>query len=169
MSPLGETFRTRLRMFPSLVNCCTIDWFTEWPDEALMGVGKGQIIDYEYELGIEGRTDSLVEMFTFIHKSVEKESIIFKEELKRNNYVTPKSFLEQLSLYKTILRLKKKELKMGIQRFKNGLDKLFQANEEVANMQVILTEKQPELARTKDETQKMMEHIIVEKADADET
>lgn len=33
MSPLGEAFRTRLRMFPSIVNCCTIDWFMEWPDE----------------------------------------------------------------------------------------------------------------------------------------
>ncbi len=41
MSPLGETFQNRLRMFPSLVNCCTIDYFTEWPEEALLGVGKG--------------------------------------------------------------------------------------------------------------------------------
>lgn len=41
MSPLGSAFTTRLRMFPSLVNCCTIDWFTEWPEEALLGVGKG--------------------------------------------------------------------------------------------------------------------------------
>eukprot|EP01038_Epipyxis_sp_PR26KG_P005424 gene5424-7514_t len=29
MSPLGNAFRTRLRKFPSLVNCCTIDWFQE--------------------------------------------------------------------------------------------------------------------------------------------
>jgi len=28
-------------MFPSLVNNCTLDWFTEWPEEALLGVGKG--------------------------------------------------------------------------------------------------------------------------------
>jgi dynein heavy chain, axonemal len=41
MSPLGKAFTTRLRMFPALVNCCTIDWFTEWPEEALIGVGKG--------------------------------------------------------------------------------------------------------------------------------
>ncbi|CAG9093249.1 unnamed protein product [Plutella xylostella] len=26
LSPVGDQFRTRLRMFPSLVNCCTIDW-----------------------------------------------------------------------------------------------------------------------------------------------
>ena len=31
MSPIGDAFRSRCRMFPSLVNCCTIDWFTEWP------------------------------------------------------------------------------------------------------------------------------------------
>ena len=31
MSPIGDAFRTRLRMFPSLVNCCTIDWFQVCP------------------------------------------------------------------------------------------------------------------------------------------
>ena len=40
MSPFGSAFRTRLRMFPSLVNCCTIDWFTEWPEDALYSVGN---------------------------------------------------------------------------------------------------------------------------------
>lgn len=26
-SPIGIAFRNRLRQFPSLINCCTIDWF----------------------------------------------------------------------------------------------------------------------------------------------
>lgn len=32
-SPVGDAFRDRLRKFPSLVNCCTIDWFSGWPIE----------------------------------------------------------------------------------------------------------------------------------------
>ena len=72
MSPLGSAFTTRLRMFPSLVNCCTIDWFTEWPEEALLGVGKGQLIDYEEDLQLGNSIGTVVEMFKIIHKSVEK-------------------------------------------------------------------------------------------------
>jgi dynein heavy chain, axonemal len=26
MSPVGDAFRNRLRMYPAFVNCCTIDW-----------------------------------------------------------------------------------------------------------------------------------------------
>ena len=44
-SPLGEAFRNRLRMFPSLVNCSTIDWFTEWPAEALESVGLSALVE----------------------------------------------------------------------------------------------------------------------------
>ena len=43
MSPIGEAFRNRLRMFPSLVNCCTIDWFSTWPEEALRSVAANSI------------------------------------------------------------------------------------------------------------------------------
>ena len=40
MSPVGEAFRSRCRQFPSLINCCTIDWFMEWPEEALTSVSN---------------------------------------------------------------------------------------------------------------------------------
>jgi len=62
-------------MFPSLVNCCTIDWFSEWPEEALIGVGKGSLLDNDLDLGIDNQIDILVSMFKNIHKSVEKGAI----------------------------------------------------------------------------------------------
>eukprot|EP00879_Flechtneria_rotunda_P027883 GHRR01029926.1.p1 GENE.GHRR01029926.1~~GHRR01029926.1.p1 ORF type:complete len:113 (-),score=25.52 GHRR01029926.1:91-429(-) len=43
LSPVGETFRERCRMFPGLVNCTTIDWFTEWPTDALYEVATRQM------------------------------------------------------------------------------------------------------------------------------
>ena len=38
LSPVGESLKTRIRMFPSLVNCCAIDWFDQWPEEALQSI-----------------------------------------------------------------------------------------------------------------------------------
>ena len=56
-SPIGEIFRARLRQFPSLVNCCTIDWFSAWPEEALRSVAStflGEIPELEDSSAMEG-------------------------------------------------------------------------------------------------------------------
>lgn len=37
-SPVGDQFRNRCRQFPSIINCCTIDWYNPWPAEALYSV-----------------------------------------------------------------------------------------------------------------------------------
>lgn len=71
MSPLGDIFRSRLLKFPSLVNCCTIDWFSNWPEEALLSVGRGSIRDAG-EKGDEAANvgddeAGCVEMFKIIH------------------------------------------------------------------------------------------------------
>lgn len=70
MSPLGSAFSTRLRMFPSLVNCCTLDWFSEWPEEALVAVGRGQIREFLQEHGLEGMEEAILQSFKTVHKSV---------------------------------------------------------------------------------------------------
>lgn len=37
-SPVGSVLRVRARKFPAVVNCTAIDWFHEWPEEALVSV-----------------------------------------------------------------------------------------------------------------------------------
>lgn len=39
-SPVGSTLRVRARRFPAVVNCTAIDWFHEWPEDALVSVSS---------------------------------------------------------------------------------------------------------------------------------
>lgn len=43
-SPIGDSFKRRLQIYPSLVNYCTMDWFSAWPNDALQHVAKKFII-----------------------------------------------------------------------------------------------------------------------------
>lgn len=38
MSPAGDSLRIRCRNFPGLVSSTSIDWFFQWPEEALASV-----------------------------------------------------------------------------------------------------------------------------------
>ena len=49
MSPVGEPFRNRIRMYPALVNCTTIDMFHEWNQEALLEVGERYLSNVNLE------------------------------------------------------------------------------------------------------------------------
>lgn len=37
-SPVGSTLRVRSRKFPAIINCTQVNWFHEWPQEALVSV-----------------------------------------------------------------------------------------------------------------------------------
>ena len=69
MSPIGAGFRTRCRMFPSLVNCCTIDWFNAWPEDALYSVAH-KLFESQHELGIADYVDALSTMCNKMHRTV---------------------------------------------------------------------------------------------------
>ena len=163
MSPLS---RSRLRNFPSIVNCCTIDWFSEWPEEALLGVGRGQILAEDLEL--EDSLDGCVTMFKNIHKSVEVKSLEFKDQLNRQNYVTPTSFLELLAAYATILRRKRKAINFSKNRLVGGLLVLEKAGVEIALLKDHIDKMAPELAVTKKDVAATLATLEVDKADADQ-
>ena len=132
MSPLGEVFRTRLRKFPSLVNCCTIDWFTNWPTEALLNVAKGFVADGE--LNLDRDEEPCIEMFKTIHQSVEDKVIEFREVYRRISYVTPTSYLELLSMYKKVLLEQRKQNETARFRLVRGLEVLKEAEIEIEKM-----------------------------------
>jgi dynein heavy chain len=48
-SPIGVSLRNRIRDFPSIVNCTTIDWFSAWPPDALEAVAKKFLSEVEMD------------------------------------------------------------------------------------------------------------------------
>ena len=85
-----------MRCFPALVNCCTIDWFDRWPDEALKAVANRLLS--KSEMTDETRNACVVMCAQFFN-DVRDLSEKLKNEKGRFNYVTPTSFLEMLSLF----------------------------------------------------------------------
>ena len=59
-----------------------------------------------------------------VHITVNEVSQSYLLNEKRYNYTTPKSFLEQISLYKNLIAAKNDELQRSILRLTNGLEKL---------------------------------------------
>uniref|UniRef100_A0A8I6GJB4 Dynein, axonemal, heavy chain 1 n=1 Tax=Rattus norvegicus TaxID=10116 RepID=A0A8I6GJB4_RAT len=169
MSPIGEVFRARLRQFPSLVNCCTIDWFNEWPAEALQSVATRFLHEIpELECSSEV-IEGLIHVCVYIHQSVAKKCVEYLAELARHNYVTPKSYLELLNIFSILIGQKKMELKTAKHRMKSGLDKLLRTSEDVAKMQEELEIMRPLLEEAAKDTLLTMDQIKVDTAIAEET
>ncbi|NXM42418.1 DYH1 protein, partial [Gymnorhina tibicen] len=169
MSPIGEVFRARLRQFPSLVNCCTIDWFNEWPAEALQSVASSLLS--EIPLLGSGNEDlnGMIQVCVAIHQSVAKKCQLFLAELGRHNYITPKSYLEFLSIFSSLIGKKQQELKTAKNRMQSGLDKLLRTAEDVAKMQEELESSRPLLAQAAKDTEATIEQIKVDTAVAEKT
>lgn len=71
-----------------------------------------------------------------IHTSVSTMADLFYNELRRKYYITPKSYLDCVNLYITLLTEKRIESISGQDRFLNGLNKLKETNELIATMKV---------------------------------
>ncbi|XP_029968156.1 dynein heavy chain 7, axonemal-like [Salarias fasciatus] len=167
MSPIGDTFRDRLRRFPALINCCTIDWFQTWPEDALQAVACRFLEDVEMT---DETREGCINMCKSFHTSTIQLSVRFLNELQRHNYVTPTSYLELISTFKALLKTKRTEVMKLKRRYEVGLQKLESAAEQVATMQVELEALQPQLLVASKEVDEMMvviEHESVEVAETE--
>lgn len=166
MSPIGDAFRSRLRKFSSIVNCCTIDWFQAWPDDALQAVARQFFSEMDLEPQLQ---ESVVEVCQYFHQYTIKLSSKYLAALSRNNYVTPTSYLELLQAYKMLLSKQKDEIKAIRKRYSGGLEKLQYAANQIAQMQIDLTNLQPQLKKTTEETVAMLKKIEKESIEVEAT
>lgn len=116
---MGVFCSVRIRQYPALVNSTTIDWFREWPHQALLEVAHRFLADCKLNVAVIGqpeadrqqqkRRESLVQTTeeilhdavastsAMIHTSVAEMSNVMLTQMKRHNYVTPTNYLELVS------------------------------------------------------------------------
>jgi dynein heavy chain len=87
--------------------------------------------------------------------------------LRRRNYVTPTSYLELIKTFKTLLDRKRLEILTLKDRYVIGIEKLEMSEGQVANMQKELTDLQPKLIKTREETEELIAIIEKEAAEVD--
>ncbi|KAM9855172.1 dynein axonemal heavy chain 2-like [Aulostomus maculatus] len=165
MSPVGEPFRSRILQYPALVNCTTIDWFSEWPNDALLEVAE-RFLD-GLDLGSEGNQRKIASAFVTTHQSVAQVSQRMKTVLKRHNYVTPTNYLELVSGYKKLLAEKRSELGEQVSKLCNGLLKISDTQEKVEVMSVELEEAKKQVAEFQKQCDEYLLVIGTQKKEAD--
>lgn len=159
-SPVGNTLRVRSRKFPAVVNCTAIDWFHEWPQEALVSVSRKFLEETEQVL--PEKKDSVADFLAYVHLSVVGKSEKFLLNERRHNYTTPKSFLEQIKLYQNLVKKKSGELQYNMERLENGLTKLQSTASQVDDLKSKLASQEIELAQKNADADVLIEKVGVE-------
>ena len=182
MSPVGAQLRTRLRQFPSLLNCCTIDWFMPWPRAALISVGERLLapLTLPSPAEIGGRVgqdgDHAVHMpapahplwhhvvlaCVDLHSAVDTFIPQFAAATKRQVYNTPRSYLDLLAAYNRLLGKKYAEERGTLDRLQNGIRTLDNTVEAVTTLQARLGEMQPVLKQRAEETAALVTKVQAE-------
>ena len=165
MSPVGNALRVRCRQFPSLINCCTIDWYTPWPQDALLSVATRFLAD-EASVPAELKAP-LASMCVELHQSVAAFGERFFTQLQRKIYTTPKSYLDLINLYSTMLAEKLGQLGDLRDTLAFGSKKLDESNTVVASLRVELTRMQPVIDQKAVEAAAMLVQVSADQEEAD--
>jgi dynein heavy chain len=165
MSPVGDSFRTRCRMFPSLINCTTIDWYDEWPRDACHSVAVRFL--KELDLPSEEVRDALATSCVEIQSDIKRTCADFFTEFRRQVYTTPKSYLDMIQLFLSLLAEKRDELSSKHQRLTTGLKKLYETKNVVSELRETLKKLQPVLVEKARETEALLEQVVVDTSKAE--
>ncbi|KAK7827526.1 hypothetical protein U0070_026732 [Myodes glareolus] len=167
LSPVGDPFRNWIRQYPALVNCTTINWFSEWPREALLEVAEKYLIGVD--LGTQENIHRKVaQIFVTMHWSVAQYSQKMLLELRRHNYVTPTNYLELVSGYKKLLGEKRQELLDQANKLRTGLFKIDETREKVEVMSLELEDAKKKVAEFQKQCEEYLVIIVQQKREADE-
>lgn len=164
-SLIGDTFRNKIRLYSSLLNCCIIDWFDPWPREALEMITDRymSLVDMPDEVKVMAKVAC-----QHFHKTSLSLSQKFFQDTKRVTYVTSASYLELNRTFANLMNKKQTETIEAKDRYLAGLETLVHASNTVALMQRDLNDLQPQLIIMAENSREMMRQIEKKTIEASE-
>eukprot|EP00796_Vickermania_ingenoplastis_P000185 gene187-100_t len=144
MSPAQKDFRARLRQFPALVSCTSIDWFSEWPNDALREVGFRYLVETRETDETDELLLSICDMFVFMHDTTNQRSIQMMEQIHRHNYVTPSSYLDLVRGFRQMLTQKRDDIVQQRQAVEREMTKELQEQNKRLQIKTAEVEKSTE-------------------------
>ncbi|ETN11506.1 hypothetical protein PPTG_10373 [Phytophthora nicotianae INRA-310] len=185
MNPLGETFRARVRQFPALINCTTIDYFDEWPKNALEYVADFYLSQEDTQaqprsgpgtrrastrdfLSSSMIRSAVTALCVEAHVSVTASLPTFLTKYRCRVYITSQHYLDLISLFRRIHREKKAQLETKLQRLMAGVVKLEETNSLVSTLQEELLVLQPVLVSKTMEAEELLHQVAIDQAEAEQ-
>ena len=165
-SPVGEQFRTRAIKFPGIFSGCTINWFQEWPKDALVSVSTHFLNNFEIKCSNDVKKNLYTAM-ALVQDSVSKACRDYFERFRRANHVTPKSFLNFIKSYKEIYVLKRLEIDKTKERINHGLEKLSEASARIEMLKCQLSEMEKGLIQANDKSANVLAEAAREAKEAE--
>ena len=166
-SPLGAALRQHIRVCPALVARTTIDWYDEWPEDALQAVAQSEL------QGLAGMDSNVwrgvVSACVRAHAVAAGTVRRYLKDLGRVVHVTPTHYLDMLALFRRLLVRKRAEVRTQKERFDTGLRRLLKSAEAVVVMQAELEELKPKLLVKSVQSDEMLLTVTADRQNADQT
>ncbi|CAE7839002.1 Dnah5 [Symbiodinium sp. CCMP2592] len=164
-SPVNAKFPIRAQKFPAVFTV-NINWFMPWPEAALVAVSSAFLSTYKLDCSEsdKGRLFALTGSFQALTRDL---CDVYYSRMRKNVYVTPKSFLCLIDFYKVLYAIKYEEINVQERSVNVGLQKLKEASEFVEKLKVELKEQDVVLRAEEKKTTALLEKVMAEKAKAD--
>jgi len=108
----------------------------------------------------------LSQLCMYAHVTIEQQADKFYKMYKRKVYTTPKSYIDLITSYITLLKEKNDELRSYKNKLASGLTKLTETNETVKDLEANLVKLEPVLKQKTVEQEALIRKIEVDKGEA---
>jgi dynein heavy chain 1 len=186
MNPASPDFHNRAATSPALFNRCVLDWFGEWSDDALFQVGEEftrhtDLDDAVYktpdfvpafisQLSMVkmplAHRDAVISTLVYVHKTIDDANRRLVKQQGRQNYVTPRHYLDFIKQFVGLVSQKRDDLQDQQLHLNVGLGKLRDTEKQVKELQEKLAKKNAELEEKNIAANKKLEVILEDEKNA---